>query len=65
VKGFADNLDEGSVKVVCEGEEEGMNELINSINSKTERLVFILDGMDVTLKSVKEDTKLIPSIKEK
>ena len=121
VKGFAENLDEGSVKVVCEGEEEGINELINSIkegppsfaridkvsaeyedykgeftsferrgddipqkatlddvlgvlksfDSKAERLVSILGGMDVTLKSVKEDTssikedtKLIPGIKE-
>ncbi|MCK4736029.1 MAG: acylphosphatase, partial [Methanophagales archaeon] len=111
VKGFAENLDDGSVKVVCEGEEEGINELINSIkesppsfaridevsveyedykgeftsferrgddvpkkatlddllgvlksfDSKAERLVSILGGMDVTLKSVKEDTS---SIKE-
>ena len=30
VKGFAENLDDESVKVVCEGEEEGINELINS-----------------------------------
>jgi acylphosphatase len=121
VKGFAENLDEGSVKVVCEGEEEGINELIASVkqnlpsfarvdevsaeyedykgeftsferrgedipqkatlddllgvlksfDSKAERLVSILGGMDVTLKSVKEDTssikedtKLIPGIKE-
>lgn len=31
VKGFAENLEDGSVKVVCEGEEEGIKELINSI----------------------------------
>ncbi|HJH26697.1 MAG TPA: hypothetical protein C5S37_07980 [Methanophagales archaeon] len=114
VKGFAENLDDGSVKVVCEGEEEGINELINSIKEKTpsfarvddvsaeyedykgeftsferrgadisqkatlddllgvmksfdskaERLVSILDDMNVTLKSVKEDTRIIPSIEE-
>jgi len=114
VKGFAENLGEGSVKVICEGEEEGIKELINlikesppsfariddvsaeygdykgeftsferrgddipqkatlddllgvlkSFDSKAERLISILGGMDVTLKSVKEDTKVIPSIKE-
>ena len=31
VKGFADNLEDGSVKVVCEGKEEGINEFVNSI----------------------------------
>ena len=35
VKGFAENLENGSVKVICEGEEEGINELINSIKEKT------------------------------
>jgi len=128
VKGFAENQEDGSVKVICEGEEEGIKELINSIkesspsfariddvsaeyedykgeftsferrgadipqkatlddllgvmksfDSKAERLVSILDDMNVTLKSVKEDTssikedtasikedtKLIPGIKE-
>ena len=128
VTGFAENVEDGSVKVVCEGKEEGINELINSIKEKTpsfariddvsaeyedykgeftsferrgadipqkatlndllgvmksfdskaERLVSILDDMNVTLKSVKEDTssikedtasikedtKLIPGIKE-
>ena len=128
VTGFAENVEDGSVKVVCEGEEEGINELINSIKEKTpsfariddvsaeyedykgeftsferrgadipqkatlndllgvmksfdskaERLVSILGDMNVTLKSVKEDTssikedtasikedtKLIPGIKE-
>ncbi|MEA2032181.1 MAG: acylphosphatase [Euryarchaeota archaeon] len=121
VTGFAENVEDGSVKVVCEGEEEGIKKLINSIKEKTpsfarvddvsaeyedykgeftsferrgadipqkatlddllgvmksfdskaERLVSILDDMNVTLKSVKEDTssikedtKLIPGIKE-
>ena len=128
VTGFAENQEDGSVRVVCEGKEEGINELINSIKEKTpsfariddvsaeyedykgeftsferrgadipqkatlndllgvmksfdskaERLVSILDDMNVTLKSVKEDTssikedtasikedtKLIPGIKE-
>jgi acylphosphatase len=121
VKGFADNQEDGSVKVVCEGGEEGIKELINSIkentpsfaridevtveyedykgeftdferrgddipqkatlddllgvlksfDSKAEKLVSILSDMNVTLKSVKEDTssikedtKMIPSIKE-
>jgi acylphosphatase len=31
VKGYAGNQEDGSVKVVCEGEEEGIKELINSI----------------------------------
>ena len=35
VKGFAENREDGSVKVVCEGEEEGIKELINSIKEKT------------------------------
>jgi len=45
--------------------------VLKSFDSKAERLVSILGGMDVTLKSVKEDTssikedtKLIPGIKE-
>ncbi|MEA2032198.1 MAG: acylphosphatase [Euryarchaeota archaeon] len=31
VTGFAENVEDGSVKVICEGEEEGINKLINSI----------------------------------
>lgn len=31
VKGFAENQEDESVKVVCEGEEERVKELINSI----------------------------------
>ena len=38
VKGFAENLEDGGVKVVCESEEEGINELINSIK---ENIFFI------------------------
>jgi len=121
VTGFAENVEDGSVKVVCEGEEEGITGVISSVkenppsfarvdevseeyedykgeftsferrgddipqkatlddllgvmksfDSKAERVVSILGDMNVTLKSVKEDTssikedtKLIPSIKE-
>ncbi|MGB7532708.1 MAG: acylphosphatase [Halobacteriota archaeon] len=35
VTGFAENQEDGSVKVVCEGKEEGINELINSIKENT------------------------------
>ena len=35
VNGFAENLEDGSVRVVCEGEEDGINELINSIKKNT------------------------------
>ena len=35
VTGFAENVEDGSVNVVCEGEEEGINKLINSIKEKT------------------------------
>jgi len=38
VKGFSQNLEDGSVRVICEGEEEGINELINSIK---ENIFFI------------------------
>jgi len=121
VTGFAENVEDGSVKAVCEGEEEGITGVISSVkenppsfarvdevseeyedykgeftsferrgdnipqkatlddllgvmksfDSKAERVVSILGDMNVTLKSVKEDTssikedtKLIPSIKE-
>jgi len=35
VTGFAENVEDGSVKVVCEGEEGGINELIDSIKENT------------------------------
>lgn len=38
--------------------------MLKSFDSKAERLVSILSDTNVTLKSVKEDTKLILSIKE-
>jgi acylphosphatase len=34
VKGFAENTEDGSVRVICEGEEEEINELIDSIKKK-------------------------------
>ena len=114
VKGFAENQDDGSVKVVCEGEEEGITRLINSIKQNTpsfasieemnvayeeykgeftsferrgadvpkedkedamlrymqsfdkkgEVMIGILNSMNETLKSVKEDTSQIAGIKE-
>ena len=112
LKGFAENVEDGSVRVVCEGEEEGIKGLIDSVkerspsfahvdevseeygdykgeftsferrggdipqkatlddllsvlksfDTKAERLVSILSDMNVTLKSVKEDTKVLPSM---
>jgi acylphosphatase len=35
VKGFAENTEDGSVRVICEGEENGINELIDSIKEKS------------------------------
>jgi len=114
VKGFAGNLEDGSVRVVCEGDKRDINELIRQIkentpsfariddvsveyedykgeftsferrgndipqkatlddllgvlksfDSKAEKLVSILSDTNVTLKSVKEDTKMIPSIEK-
>jgi len=46
LKGFAGNQEDGSVKVVCEGEEEGIEGLINSIKEKAPSFVRV-DGMDV------------------
>ncbi|MBA7543281.1 Acylphosphatase [subsurface metagenome] len=112
LKGFAENVEDGSVRVVCEGEEEGITGLISSVkesspsfahvdevsveygdykgeftsferrgddipqkatlddllsvlksfDTKAERLVSILSDMNVTLKSVKEDTKVLPNM---
>jgi len=114
ITGFVENLADGSVRVVCEGEEGGIKELIKAIKEKTpsfaridevraeygdykgeftsferrgedvpkeekedamlrymrsldkkgEVAIGILSSMNETLMSVKEDTKLIPSIKE-
>jgi acylphosphatase len=112
LKGFAENLEDGSVRVIFEGEEEAIEGLINSVkenspsfahvdevsveygdykgeftsferkgddipqkatlddllsalksfDSKAERLVSILSDMNVTLKNVKEDTKVLPNM---
>jgi len=43
VTGFAENVEDGSVKVICEGEEEGINKLINSIKEKTPSFARIDD----------------------
>ncbi|NQE04304.1 Acylphosphatase [ANME-1 cluster archaeon GoMg1] len=50
--GFVENQGDGSVKVVCEGEEEGINELINSIKKKSPSFVSI-EGLDVAYEEYK------------
>jgi acylphosphatase len=52
VTGFAENLGDGSVKVVCEGEEEGISELINSVKEKSPSFVSI-EGLSVTYEKYK------------
>jgi len=52
VKGFAENQEDGSVKVVCEGEEEGINELINSIKENTPSFASI-EEMNVAYEEYK------------
>ncbi|MHC1599358.1 MAG: acylphosphatase [Candidatus Methanospirareceae archaeon] len=52
VKGFAENREDGSVKVVCEGEEGGITELINSIKEKTPSFARI-DEMNVAYEEYK------------
>ncbi len=47
VKGFAGNLEDGSVRVICEGEEEGITGLIRSVKENPPSFVSI-EGMDVT-----------------
>ena len=44
--GFAENQGDGSVKVVCEGEEEGIKRLIESVKEKSPSFVSI-EGLDV------------------
>ena len=41
IKGFAENLADGSVRVVCEGEERGIKEFINAIKEKTPLLLVL------------------------
>jgi acylphosphatase len=52
VTGFAENLEDGIVKVVCEGEKEGINELINSIKEKTPSFASI-EEMNVAYEEYK------------
>lgn len=52
VKVFAENLEDGSVKVICEGKEEGINELINSVKQNPPSFVRI-KGMDVAYEEYK------------
>ena len=52
VTGFAENLEDGSVKVVCEGEEERITRLINSIKEKTPSFASI-EEMDVAYEEYK------------
>jgi len=46
VTGFVENQGDGSVKVVCEGEEEGIKRLIDSVKGKSPSFVSI-EGLDV------------------
>lgn len=51
LKGFA--LEDGSIRVVCEGEEEGINELINLIKKNSPSFVRI-EGMNVEYEEYRE-----------
>ena len=52
VTGFAENQGDGSVKVVCEGEEEGIKRLIDSVKEKSPSFVSI-EGLDVAYEEYK------------
>ena len=54
VKGFAENLEDGSVGVICEGEEERINALINSIKENPPSFARI-DEMNVAYETYKGD----------
>jgi acylphosphatase len=43
VKGYAENLSDGRVKIVCEGEEMGIAELANAIKTKASELSRVED----------------------
>ncbi len=43
IRGYAENLPDGRVKIVCEGEEEGIAELGNSIKTKAPALSKVED----------------------
>ncbi|MCD6455841.1 MAG: acylphosphatase [Methanophagales archaeon] len=57
MKGFAENPEDGSVKVVCVCEEEGINELINSIKGNT-FLYFLQNKCSLCVKKVIHIRKL-------
>jgi len=52
VTGFAENVEDESVKVICEGEEEGIKELINSIKENTPSFASI-EEMNVAYEEYK------------
>ena len=52
VTGFAENQGDGTVKVVCEGEEEGIKRLIDSVKKKSPSFVSI-EGLDVAYEEYK------------
>ncbi len=52
VTGFAENLEDGSVKVVCEGKEEKLKELIKAIKEKTPSFARV-DEMNVAYEDYK------------
>lgn len=43
IRGYAENLPDGRVKIVCEGEEDGIAELVNSIKIKAPALSKVED----------------------
>jgi len=47
ITGYVENLEDGNVKVVCEGEEEGITGLISSVKENPPSFASI-EGMDVT-----------------
>ena len=52
VTGFAENVEDGSVRVVCEGEEEGITRLINSIKESPPSFASI-EELDVAYEEYK------------
>lgn len=62
MKGFAENLEDGSVKVICEGEEEGIKGLINSIKEDTEKMLGKQDTTIDILRDVKDSLAVLTEI---
>lgn len=52
VKGFAENLEDGSLKVICEGKAEEIEELLNSIKENPPSFARI-EGLDVIYEEYK------------